>query len=59
MTTAKALGVGHTPYALHFNDMVNSDCSPWIQMLQTAVFDGDIDGAIATAKDAMKQIASQ
>lgn len=59
ITTAKAVGIGQTPYALHFNDMVNSDSSPWIQMLQTAVFDGDIDGAIATAKDAMKAIANE
>lgn len=59
VTTAQALGKGFTPYALHFNDMVNSDSSPWIQMLQTAIFDGDIDGAIKTAQDAMKSIAAQ
>jgi multiple sugar transport system substrate-binding protein len=59
VTTAKALGVGFTPYALHFNDMVNSDSSPWIQMIQTAVFDGDVDGAIKTAQDAMTSIAAQ
>ena len=59
VTTAKALGIGFTPYALHFNDMVNSDSSPWIQMIQTAIFDGDIDGAISTARDAMQQIAAQ
>jgi multiple sugar transport system substrate-binding protein len=39
--------------------MVNSDSSPWIQMIQTAIFDGDIDGAISTARDAMQQIAAQ
>lgn len=59
VTTAQALGKGFTPYALHFNDMVNSDSSPWIQMLQTAIFDGDVDGAIKTAQDAMKAIAAQ
>ena len=59
VTTAKALGIGFTPYALHFNDMVNADSSPWLQMLQTAIFDGDIDGAIKTAQDAMEQIAAQ
>jgi multiple sugar transport system substrate-binding protein len=58
VTTAQALGKGFTPYALHFNDMVNSDSSPWIQMLQTAIFDGDVDGAIKTAQDAMKAIAA-
>jgi multiple sugar transport system substrate-binding protein len=59
VTTAKALGKGYVPWVFHFNDMVNSDSSPWIQMLQTAIFDGDIDGAIKTAQDSMKQIASQ
>jgi len=57
--TAKALGIGYTPYALHFNDMVNADSSPWLQMIQTAVFGGDVDGAIKTAQDAMEQIANQ
>lgn len=59
ITTAKAVGIGQTPWVFHFNDMVNSDSSPWIQMLQTAIFDGDVDGAIATAKEAMKAIASE
>ncbi|HVY52624.1 MAG TPA: sugar ABC transporter substrate-binding protein [Devosia sp.] len=59
ITTAKAVGIGQTPYAFHFNDMVNADQSPWLTMLQTAVFDGDIDGAIKTAQDAMHAIAAK
>jgi len=59
VTTAKALGVGFTPYALHFNDMVNADQSPWLTMLQTAIFDGDVDGAITTAKETLKGIAAR
>jgi multiple sugar transport system substrate-binding protein len=39
--------------------MVNADQSPWLTMLQTAVFDGDIDGAIKTAQDTMHDIASK
>jgi multiple sugar transport system substrate-binding protein len=58
ITTAKAVGIGQTPWVFHFNDMVNSDSSPWLQMMQTAIFDGDVDGAIATARDAMKSIAA-
>ena len=45
------------PWVFHFNDMVNSDSSPWIEMIQTAVFDGKVDEAIATAKQKMKAIA--
>ncbi|HHY50055.1 MAG TPA: sugar ABC transporter substrate-binding protein, partial [Alphaproteobacteria bacterium] len=59
ITTAKAVGIGQTPWAFHFNDMVNADQSPWLQMIQTAVFDGDIDGAIETAREQLKEIASQ
>jgi len=59
ITTAKAVGIGYVPWVFHFNDMVNSDSSPWIQMLQTAMFDGKVDEAIATAKAKMKEIASE
>ena len=59
VTTAQALGVGYVPWVFHFNDMVNSDSSPWIQMIQTAIFDGDVDGAIAAARKSMTAIVSQ
>jgi multiple sugar transport system substrate-binding protein len=48
--------VAQTPWTFHFNDMSNDNSSPWIEMLQTAIFDGDIDGAITKAKKRMKQI---
>lgn len=59
ITTAEAVAIGQTPYAFRFNDMVNADQSPWLTMIQTAVFDGDIDGAIEEARAAMRDIASQ
>ncbi len=58
ITTAQAVGIGQTPYAFHFNDMVNADQSPWLTMIQTAVFDGDVDGAIEGAREAMRAIAA-
>jgi multiple sugar transport system substrate-binding protein len=58
-TTAKAVGIGQTPWVFHFNDMVNSASSPWLEMLQTAVFEGKIDEAIETARGKMKAIASE
>lgn len=58
VTTAEAVGIGQTPYAFHFNDMVNADQSPWLTMIQTAVFDGDVDGAIEDARAAMLEIAA-
>ena len=58
IVTAQAVGIGQTPYAFRFNDMVNADQSPWLTMLQTAVFDGDIDGAIEEARETMRGIAA-
>jgi multiple sugar transport system substrate-binding protein len=59
LTTAQALSVGYVPWVFHFADMVNSDSSPWIIMVQTAIFDGDIDGAIETARAEMLAIAAK
>jgi multiple sugar transport system substrate-binding protein len=59
VTTAKAIGIGYVPWVFHFNDMVNSDSSPWIQMIQAAVFDGKVDDAIAAAKAKMKEIVNE
>jgi multiple sugar transport system substrate-binding protein len=59
VVTAKAIGVGYVPWVYHFADMVNSDSSPWINMLQRAIFDGDVDGAIKEARQKMKDIASE
>ena len=59
VVTAKALGVGYVPWVYHFADMVNSDSSPWINMYQRAIFDGDVDGAIKEAKEKMKEIAGE
>jgi multiple sugar transport system substrate-binding protein len=59
VTTAEAVGLGYVPWVFRFNDMVNSNSSPWIQMIQSAVFGGDVDGAIAAAKEQMRAIASE
>lgn len=57
--TADALAAGYVPWVFHFATMVNSDSSPWINMLQRAIFDGDVQPAIDDARAEMKQIASQ
>ena len=59
LVTAQALAAGYVPWVFHFADMVNSDSSPWITMLQQAVFDGDVEGAIADARATMLEIASK
>ena len=57
--TATALEAGYVPWVFHFDDMVNSNSSPWINMLQQAIFDGDVDGAIEDARARMLEIAGQ
>ena len=57
--TAQALAVGYVPWVFGFNDMVNSDSSPWINMIQRAVFDGEVDAAIEEAREEMLRIAAQ
>jgi multiple sugar transport system substrate-binding protein len=56
--TAEALVAGYVPWVFHFAAMVNSDSSPWISMLQRAIFDGDVESAIDDARAEMKSIAS-
>ncbi|MEZ4668216.1 MAG: sugar ABC transporter substrate-binding protein [Anaerolineae bacterium] len=55
---ASTLAVGHTPYSLVYNDLFNDGNGPWLLMIQTAIFDGDIDGAIAEAQQRFTEIMS-
>jgi multiple sugar transport system substrate-binding protein len=56
LTTVKALGAAQTPYTGNFFALSNDPAGPWLQMIQTAVYDGDVDGAIATARTRMDEI---
>ncbi|WP_424952639.1 ABC transporter substrate-binding protein [Deinococcus sp.] len=47
---AKAMAGGRTPYSLVYNDLFNSGTGPWLTMIQKAVFDGDVDGAVTQAQ---------
>ncbi len=58
-TAASTLAVGHTPYSVVYNELFNDPNGPWLLMLQTAIFDGDIDGAIAEAQQRFTEIMSQ
>ena len=53
---ADAMAKGHTPYSVVFNDIINSANGPWIQMLNDAVFPGNVDEAIATGQQTMQSI---
>ncbi|MCA9883809.1 MAG: sugar ABC transporter substrate-binding protein [Anaerolineae bacterium] len=53
---ASTLSVGHTPYSLVYNDLFNDANGPWLLMLQVAIFDGDLDGAVAEAQQRFSEI---
>ncbi len=58
ITTAEAMALGKTPYSLKYNDLFNDANGPWLKMIQTAVFEGQIDEAIATAQEEFTKILS-
>ena len=55
-TAASALAVGVTPYTVVYNDLFNDPNGPWLEMLQVAILDGDIDGALELGQERFTQI---
>ena len=55
---ATAMGLGRTPYSLTYNQLFNDGNGPFLGMLQIAVFDGDIDGALEYAQEQFEMIMS-
>ncbi len=55
-TAASALAVGNTPYTTVYNDLFNDANGPWLEMLQIAILDGDIDGALELGQERFTQI---
>jgi ABC-type glycerol-3-phosphate transport system substrate-binding protein len=53
------LDKGYAPVTLAYNLLYNQPDSPWIAMFRTAVFDGDVDGALAAGQDSYDQILEQ
>jgi multiple sugar transport system substrate-binding protein len=48
---ARAAEKGRTPYSTVFNGVFNDANGPWIEMINSAVFDGDIAAAQATGQE--------
>ncbi len=55
-TSAEAMAFGRTPYSLVYNQLFNDANGPWLAMIQQAVFDGEIDEAIAAAQEQFTEI---
>ena len=58
-TSAEAMGLGKTPYSLVYNQLFNDANGPWLKMIQTAIFEGKIDEAIATGQAEFTKILSE
>jgi multiple sugar transport system substrate-binding protein len=56
ITNAEAMNLGKTPYSFVYNQLFNDANGPWLSMIQTAIFQGDIDGAIANAQASFTDI---
>ena len=56
LVAAQAMAKGRTPYSFVYNDLLNSPQGPFLRMLQRAVFDGDVPGAVAEAQKRFQQI---
>ena len=59
VTAAKAMAAGRTPYSFAYNELFNSPQGPFLQMLQRAVFEGDIDGAVVQAQRRFEQLIAE
>lgn len=56
ITNAEAMGLGKTPYSFVYNQLYNDSTGPWLAMLQQAIFEGDIDGAVIRAQARFTEI---
>ncbi len=59
VVTLDAIKQGFAPTTLAYNLLYNQPDSPFFTMFRTAVFDGDIDGAMATAQSDYDRILEQ
>ena len=55
-TATEAMALGKTPYSVVYNQLLNDNNGPWLQMLQDAIFGGDVEGATETAQERAEQI---
>ena len=56
IVAGRAMSEGRTPYTEKYNQLFNDSGSPWLAMLQRAIFDGEVDEAIAEAQQSFTDI---
>lgn len=55
-TLVDGLKVGHTPNSVDVAALFFDNNGPWSSLMQSAIFDGDVTGAMSTAQDEMSTI---
>lgn len=58
-TAAQAMAMGRTPYTIVYNQLFNDANGPWLKMIQTAVFDGNVEEAVNTAQEEFTKILAE
>lgn len=53
---ADAMAKGRTPYSTVNNELFNDNNGPWVQMINSAVFGGDIDAAQEEGQDSAQSL---
>jgi multiple sugar transport system substrate-binding protein len=56
VTSATAMGIGRTPYSTVYNNLFNDPNGPWLQMLQSAIFDGNVERAVQDAQTRFERV---
>ncbi len=58
VVNAEAMALGKTPYSFVYNQIFNDPNGPWLQMIQKAIFDGDVDGAVTEGQENFTRVLS-
>jgi multiple sugar transport system substrate-binding protein len=59
IVNTEAMALGKTPYSFVYNELFNDPNGPWLKMIQTAVFQGEVEAAISTAQEEFREIMSE
>ena len=56
VTVSSAMAQGRTPYSVYYDQMFNDANAPWLKMLQSSIFDGNVDASISTCQASFTKI---
>ncbi len=59
VTVNKAVGIGRCPYTFQYNELINDVNGPFAKLCYTAIFKGDVDGAVRTGQQEFTKIMNE